>query len=163
MLYTKPQGHWPFASGEGFWSVFTIYGRGGHLGHVTQTPQTNFRSPNPLRLLMKFGFDRPSGFGDLWKWWTTDRRRRTDDGPWLYYKLTNEPKGSGELKIRGNFFSIVACPIYTWYQIFWTYTICFTSNEWLNWAPPFTNWREFLIWPSNNTVWNCVKLTFSFF
>ena len=22
----------------------------------------------------------------------------TDDGPWLYYKLTNEPKGSGELK-----------------------------------------------------------------
>ena len=21
------------------------------------------------------------------------------DGPWLYYKLTNEPKGSGELKI----------------------------------------------------------------
>ena len=24
---------------------------------------------------------------------------RMDDGPWLYYKLTNEPKGSGELKI----------------------------------------------------------------
>ena len=23
---------------------------------------------------------------------------RTDDGPWLYFKLTNEPKGSGELK-----------------------------------------------------------------
>ena len=21
-----------------------------------------------------------------------------DDGPWLYYKLINEPKGSGELK-----------------------------------------------------------------
>ena len=28
---------------------------------------------------------------------TTDRKRM-DDGPWLYYKLTNEPKGSGELK-----------------------------------------------------------------
>ena len=25
---------------------------------------------------------------------------RTDDGPWLYYKLTNEPKGSGELTIE---------------------------------------------------------------
>ena len=24
---------------------------------------------------------------------------RTDDGAWLYYKLTNEPNGSGELKI----------------------------------------------------------------
>ena len=24
---------------------------------------------------------------------------RTDNGPWVYYKLTNEPKGSGELKI----------------------------------------------------------------
>ena len=24
--------------------------------------------------------------------------RTTDEGPWLYYKLTNEPKGSGELK-----------------------------------------------------------------
>ena len=31
----------------------------------------------------------------LWFW----RRRRTDDRPWLYYKLTNEPKGSGELKM----------------------------------------------------------------
>ena len=25
--------------------------------------------------------------------------RTTDGGPWLYYKLTNEPKGSGELKM----------------------------------------------------------------
>ena len=25
---------------------------------------------------------------------------RTDDGPLLYYKLTNEPKGSGELKMK---------------------------------------------------------------
>ena len=27
-----------------------------------------------------------------------DDGRRTDDGPWLYYNITNEPKGSGELK-----------------------------------------------------------------
>ena len=68
-------------------------GRGGHLGHVTQTLRTNFHSPNPWMLHMKFGFDWPSYFGDLWKWWT-------DDGPWLYHKLTNEPKGSGESKRR---------------------------------------------------------------
>ena len=93
MLNTKPQVHWPFGSGEDFWRVFTIYGRSGHLSHVTQTPRTNFRSPDPWRLHMKFGFDWPSGFGeeDLWKWWT-------DDGACLYYKLTNKPKGSGELK-----------------------------------------------------------------
>ena len=111
MLHTKAQGHWPFGSGEeDFWRVFTIYGRGSHLGHVTQMPQTNFRSPNPWRLHMKFGLDWPSGFGekDLWKWWTdgrtpTNNGRRTDDGACLYYKLTNEPKGSGELKSDDNF------------------------------------------------------------
>ena len=48
---------------------------------------------------MKFGFD--------WFWRRrslkmVDRQQtdngRMDEGPWLYYKLTNEPKGSGELK-----------------------------------------------------------------
>ena len=36
MLHTKSQGHWPSGSDEeDFERVFTIYGRGGHLGHVT--------------------------------------------------------------------------------------------------------------------------------
>ena len=43
---------------------FTIYGRGGHLGHVTQMPRTNFRCPYTRRLHIKFGFDWPSGFGE---------------------------------------------------------------------------------------------------
>ena len=99
MLHTKAQGHWSFGSGEDFWRVFTTYGRGGHLGHVTQTPWTNFRSPIPLRLHMKLASTGPSGFGEnLWKWWTDGQQRR-DDRACLYYKLTNEPKGSGELKI----------------------------------------------------------------
>ena len=29
-----------------------------------------------------------------------DDGRTDDDRPWLYYKLTNEPKGSGELNIH---------------------------------------------------------------
>ena len=41
-----------------------MYGRGGHLGHVTQMPRTNFRSPHTRRLSIKFGFDRASGFGE---------------------------------------------------------------------------------------------------
>ena len=32
---------------------FLPYGRGGHLGHVTQMPRTDFRSPNPRRLHIK--------------------------------------------------------------------------------------------------------------
>ena len=65
MLHTKFQGHRPFGSGEeDFFKVFTIYGHGGHLGHVTWTSLTNFRSPIPWRLHMKFGFDWPSDFGE---------------------------------------------------------------------------------------------------
>ena len=61
---------------EGF---FTIYGRGGHLGHVAQMPRTNFRSPYPRGLHIKFGFDWPSGFGgeDVCKCERTTDGRRT--------------------------------------------------------------------------------------
>ena len=62
MLHTKFQGHLPFGSREDFFKFFTIYGHGGHLGHVTRTVWTNFSSPIPWRLHMKFGFNRPSGF-----------------------------------------------------------------------------------------------------
>ena len=48
-----------------FLKVFTIYGHGGHLGQVTWTIYTNFRSPFPRRLHIKFGFDWPSGFGGV--------------------------------------------------------------------------------------------------
>ena len=58
VLHTKPQGHWPFGSGEDFWRVFTIYGCGGYLGHVTQIPQTNFHSPIPL-IEAKFYVESP--------------------------------------------------------------------------------------------------------
>ena len=40
----------------------SVYGHGGHLGHVTWTIYTNFRSPFPRRLHIKFGFDWSSGF-----------------------------------------------------------------------------------------------------
>ena len=64
MLHAKVRGNRPAGSGEeDFWRVFTIYWCGGNLGHVTQIPQTNFRSPFPRRL-HKFGCDRPSGFSE---------------------------------------------------------------------------------------------------
>ena len=63
MLHTKFRGNRPLVPEkkivEGF---FTIYWRGGHLGHVSQMPRTNFRSLLPRRLIMKFGFDWLNGF-----------------------------------------------------------------------------------------------------
>ena len=65
MLHTKFRENRPPGSGEeDFRRVFTIYGRGGHLGHVTQMPRTKYRPPYPRRLHIKFGFDRTSGFGE---------------------------------------------------------------------------------------------------
>ena len=65
MLHAKFRENRPAGSGEeDFRRVFTIYGHVGHLGHVTQMPRTNFRSPYPRRLHIKFGFDWPSGFGE---------------------------------------------------------------------------------------------------
>ena len=63
MLHTKFRENRHAGSGvEDFLRDFTIYGRGGHLGHVTQMPRTQYRSPYPTRLHIKFGSDRPSGF-----------------------------------------------------------------------------------------------------
>ena len=64
MLHTKFRGNRSTGSEEIFEGFFTIYGRGGHLGHVTKMPGTKFRSPYPRRLHIKFGFDRPRGFGE---------------------------------------------------------------------------------------------------
>ena len=63
MLHTKFRGNRPASSGEeDFRVVFTIYGRGGHLGHVTWILRSNFRLPYPWMLHIKFHFDWPSSF-----------------------------------------------------------------------------------------------------
>ena len=81
MLYTKSWGHRLSGSGEeDFLRGFTIYGRGGHLGHVTRTIWTNFRSHILRSLHMKFEFNWPSGFRDVWKCWQTDDGRAPE---WL--------------------------------------------------------------------------------
>ena len=53
MLHTKFHSHRPLGSREDF-VRFLPYGHGGHLGHVTRTVWTNFRSPIPRRLHMTF-------------------------------------------------------------------------------------------------------------
>ena len=62
MLHAKFQDHRTSGLEKKIFKGFTIYGHGGHLCHVTWTIYTNFRSPFPRGLHLKFGFDWPSGF-----------------------------------------------------------------------------------------------------
>ena len=61
MLHTKSQGHRPSGSGEDVLRVFNIYGRGGHLGHVTKMFCVNFGSLIIRSLYMKFEFNWANG------------------------------------------------------------------------------------------------------
>ena len=63
MQHTKFRGNRLTGSGEeDFLVVFTIYGHGGHLGHVTWILRSNFHLPYPWMLHIKFQFDWPSSF-----------------------------------------------------------------------------------------------------
>ena len=62
MLHTKFRGNWPAGSEEDFLRVFTIYGRGGHLGHVTSIMSSDFHFLVPESFPTKFGSERHSSF-----------------------------------------------------------------------------------------------------
>ena len=63
MLHTKFRGNLPADSGgEDFLRVFTIYGRGGHLGHVTRIMLLNFHFLVPESVHAKFGSESLSSF-----------------------------------------------------------------------------------------------------
>ena len=62
MLHTKFSGNRPAGSGEDFCRFFTIYGRGGHLGHVTSTMSSNFHILVPESYHTKFGSEQHSSF-----------------------------------------------------------------------------------------------------
>ena len=56
MLHTKFPGYRPAGSyEEDFGTVFTIYGHGGHFGHVTSIISTSFHFHLPKRLHTEFG------------------------------------------------------------------------------------------------------------
>ena len=56
MLHTKFQGHRSIGSGEDIFKVFTIYGHGGHVGHVTLLICISFHSHSPLSFHIKLWF-----------------------------------------------------------------------------------------------------------
>ena len=62
MLHTKFRGNQPAGSGGDFLRVFTIYGRGGHLCHVTIIISSDFHFLVPESFHTKFGSDRHSSF-----------------------------------------------------------------------------------------------------
>ena len=63
MLHAKFLRNQSTGSGEeDFLRVYTIYGHGGHLGHVTLILYIHIDSPILKMLYMKFGFDWPCSF-----------------------------------------------------------------------------------------------------
>ena len=61
MLHTKFHGNRPAGSGEEeFLRVLTIYGHGGHLGHVTSIMSSDFHFLVPESFDKKFDSDRHS-------------------------------------------------------------------------------------------------------
>ena len=63
MLHTKFRGNQRTCSREeDFKRVFTIYGRGGHLGHVTSIISSDFHFLVPKSFHKKIGSDRHSSF-----------------------------------------------------------------------------------------------------
>ena len=63
MLHTKIRGNLPTGSGEeDFCKVFTIYGRGGHLRHLTSNMLSDFHFHVPESFHTKFGSDRHNSF-----------------------------------------------------------------------------------------------------
>ena len=100
MLHTKFRENRPACTGEDFGRVFTIYGRGDHLGHVTWTIYVNFLSPFPMRLhinlaLIGQAVSEKKMFEHCGRR-QTDGRRTLDHG----YTISSpcKPNGSGELK-----------------------------------------------------------------
>ena len=63
MLHTKFRGNWPTGSDtEDFWRVFTIYGRGGHLCHMTSFMSSDFHFLVSENFHTNFGSDRHRSF-----------------------------------------------------------------------------------------------------
>ena len=63
MLHTKFRESRTAGSGEeDFLRVFTIYGHGGHLGHVTSIMSLDFHFLVPESLHTKFSSDQQSSF-----------------------------------------------------------------------------------------------------
>ena len=134
MLHTTFQGHRPFGSGEEDFVRFLPYMDMSAVLVMWPGPfEQTFRSTVPRRLHMKFGFSRLSGFRgeDVWKRWQHTYIHiltyiRTTVA-YLYYKLTNEPKGSDELiiytasHIRGHFiWDLWNEPLVSFINFIWT-------------------------------------------
>ena len=62
MLHTKFCGNRPASSGEDFSRVFTIYGHGGHLGHVTSIMSSDFHFLVSESFHKKIGSDWQGSF-----------------------------------------------------------------------------------------------------
>ena len=69
---------------EDFLVVFTIYGRGGHLGHVTQILRSNFRSLLRLHFTIRFSIgDNVNVLSP------SSKTRHTNSQDWSHFKRSS--------------------------------------------------------------------------
>ena len=92
MLHTKFRENRSAGSGEeDFLRVFTIYGRGSHLGHVTKMPRTKYRSPTQGGSTLNLALIGPA-VSEEKIFEHCERRTPPTDGRtparWVHYKLT---------------------------------------------------------------------------
>ena len=98
MLHTKPQGHWLFVLEKTIFEGFLLYM--GVVAILVMWPWPHNQT-----------FIPPSHWGSIWylakRFWRRSLKMvddwRTDHRPWLYYKLTNEPKGELKIHLKSNF------------------------------------------------------------
>ena len=94
MLHTEPQGHWPFGSLKGFYHIWAWQ----PSWSCDPDPTNKLLFPHPTEAPFEILLWQAKQF------WRRRSLKMVDDRPWLYYKLTNEPKaclGNGQLVRRG--------------------------------------------------------------
>ena len=89
MLHTKFVEIGPPVLEKIFFKVFfTIYGRDGHLSHVTKMPRTNFGYPTHRSITQNLALIGQAVSGKIFE---IVEQNAQNAGAWIFYNLTYEP------------------------------------------------------------------------
>ena len=135
MIHTKFSGYRPAGSGEDFWRAFTIYGRVGHLGHVTSIISSDCHFLVPESFLTKFASTLHSSF---WE----------NPFSFLYvHDLGPRSRNDLDLKDPLTFMKSIRCPLLPTFR----YLAAILSEK--------IHYFHFFLWKSPSyKIWPCSKI-----